>query len=175
MVLEHVSMRAHRRGHGSPHQQVQALAAPSPSDPLHVCSLTLLQQGASLNAPVHTQDSCDPILSIQHTAQQPLGIGDSERSLVPKKWKEVGAKYPHQECPPFPQSHSMLERGRTGSTHVHRQLPLSHMQSWLSLVLSPSHTLSICNLLYHYIADPWLSLPLFAGLFHFLLPLHTPL
>lgn len=50
-VLEHVSMRARRRGHGNPHGQVQAFAAPSPSDPLHVRSLALLRQGASPRTP----------------------------------------------------------------------------------------------------------------------------
>lgn len=43
-VLEHLSEAA---GSRKPTQAAASFAALSPSDPLHVCSLALLQQGAS--------------------------------------------------------------------------------------------------------------------------------
>lgn len=162
-------------GHRNPHGQGQPCAAPSAPDLLHACSLALLQQGAFPGTPWCTGRT--PVSQFTPSSTQP----NSRTVLVTMKdlhsqrqWKAAGSEYPHQECPPFPQSSSTLGRGRTGGVSVFVCAATFLHANTAFHGFVPS-TLSICILLALSLrCRPLLFLPSFPGLFPFLLHLHAP-
>lgn len=117
-------MRAHRRGHGNPHRQVQSLAAPSPSDPLHVCSLTLLQQGASPRMPQCTRRT--PVTQFSPSSTQPNShslLVTAKDLYYQKNGKKLAPSTPTRTAHPFPKAIPCL---RGGELAAHTYTDNSH-------------------------------------------------